>query len=1049
MANDYNEKTRVQIPAVTHLCRLGYEYLPLKSTKWDEATNIFSDIFCSAIAKINPNLTALEIERELKDLSLLLKNEDLGRAFYERLTATSGVQLIDFDNPENNQFHVVAELTYGEKEPAEGETNKAFRPDITLLINGLPLAFLEVKKPNNKNGLVQEFERMQRRCKNPLFRPFINITQLMLFSNNQEYLEHDPYKSQGAFYATTGFNGVQFNYFRDEQEKADERYQYLNHQLRSFSEIRTNLDCLLLDFNEPQLKAKAEFETNCNPNSPTHRLCTALLSHERLLFLLKYGLVYVEEPTGLEKHVMRYPQLFATKAISRHLANGEKKGIIWHTQGSGKTALAYYNIKHLTDFYQRQNIIPKFYFIVDRLDLRNQAISEFTHRGLAVNSINSREEFAQEMRKAAAVNNSDGKPEITVVNIQKFQNMGLGLTSKDYDISVQRVFFIDEAHRSFGNKALEVSQFLANLVQADKQAIHIGLTGTPLLGSGKNRVGSTAIFGDYIHKYYYNQSIADGYTLRLIREEIESNYKAKLSEILAQNKIEKGYVKATEITSRRNFVEPMLDYIVQDFEQFRKLKQDNSLGAMVICDSADQARMMSYVFNQKYAKNPQNLTAWMPEIAENNPFFETEPLKAAEPVGTYRTGTVNSAALILSDEGNTNYRKDLVDAFKAGKTDILFVYNMLLTGFDAKRLKKLYLGRVIKEHNLLQALTRVNRTYKDYEFGYVVDFADIQSEFDKTNAAYQAELQMELGDEAEHYSQLFKSQAEIDADIKRINEILFEFEIENAEIFRQQIDEIQDKPKLLELKKVLELARSLYNQLKIDPKDGLQILDFEQLNRLYRQVLERLNRVNELEKVNDGDIQGLLNAALEEIYFEFHKVGEAELKLADSLQTQMRKTREAMARNIDPKDPEYISLMDELKRLFEKKNINAISQGEMQTHISILKALEDKANRLNAANDRLSLKFERDAKYVRVFKRAVEQYGLQNNKANLLQALSAVKKANDLFILNQGQILISNPAFFEKESQREVAKLKNEYYLPINVKAINEINKLVVEEYLA
>lgn len=327
MANDYNEKTRVQIPAVTHLCRLGYEYLSLKSAKWDESTNIFSDIFCRAIAKINPNLTALEIERELKDLSLLLKNEDLGRAFYERLTATSGVQLVDFDNPENNQFHVVAELTYGEKELAEGETNKAFRPDITLLINGLPLVFLEVKKPNNKKGLVQEFERMQRRCKNPLFRSFINITQLMLFSNNQEYLEYDPHKSQGAFYATTGFNGVQFNYFRDEQEKADERYQYLNHQLRSFSEIQTNLDRLLLDLNEPQLKAKSEFETNCNPNSPTHRLCTALLSRERLLFLLKYGLVYVEEPTGLEKHVMRYPQLFATKAISRHLANGEKKGL--------------------------------------------------------------------------------------------------------------------------------------------------------------------------------------------------------------------------------------------------------------------------------------------------------------------------------------------------------------------------------------------------------------------------------------------------------------------------------------------------------------------------------------------------------------------------------------------------------------------------------------------------------------------------------------------------------------------------------------------------
>lgn len=1042
MTAHYNEKTRVQIPAVAHLVRLGYQYLSLKTAQWDVSNNIFSEIFKSAIAKINPNLTTLDVERELKDLAILLKNEDLGQAFYERLLQVGTARLIDFDCIENNHFHVVAELTCGDK---DGDN---FRPDITLLINGLPLVFLEVKRPNAPNGLQSEFERMQYRCKKPAFRPYINATQLMIFSNNQEYQMADRHKTQGAFYATTGSHGVQFNYFRDEGEIAEEQAVKLNENLVHLSEAELNR--ILLDFNEPMLKNDAKFITNLDPNSPTNRLCTALLHKERLLFLLKYGIAYVKELNGVEKHIMRYPQLFATKAISRHLAAGKKKGIIWHTQGSGKTALAYYNVRVLTDFYQRQNVIPKFYFIVDRLDLRNQAMSEFSHRGLQVNSINSREEFAQEMRKASALSSDIGNPEITVVNIQKFQNSNVTEFIPDYDISVQRIFFIDEAHRSFGNQAQTVSQFLSSLIQADPSAVHIGLTGTPLLGGGKKRVGSTAIFGDYIHKYYYNQSIADGYTLRLIREEIESNYKAELSQILADLQIQQGSIKSRAITSRRRFVEPMLDYIVQDFEKFRRQKADNSLSAMVICDSSDQARMMHFLFNQKYAENPQDLTAYREKLAENDPHFFDELPNVAEPAAIYQPAkrTVKSASLILSDEGDKSYRKELVDDYKAGKTDLLFVYNMLLTGFDAKRLKKLYLGRVIKEHNLLQALTRVNRTYKDYEFGYVVDFADIQAEFDKTNAAYQAELQLELGDEAEHYSQLFKSQAEIDQDIAKINEVLFDFETGNAEIFRQQLDDINDKQELLELKRTLELARSLYNQLKVDEKAGLDQLNFEQYNLLYRQVLDRLFQVNVLERVDTGDLQGVLNEALENIYFTFHKKSEAELKLADSLQEQMRKTREAFASNIDQKDPEFVRLLDELKRLFENRNVQSVSQGEMQEHIEKFAKLEQQIGKLNTQNDRLSRKFEGDAKFVRIFKRGVQDFGLQNNRSDFMQGLLHIKFSNDQFVLNQGDLLHSASSYFEKESLRTVVKLKSEFQLPLNNESIKNLNKLIVSEYM-
>ena len=147
----FNEDTRVKIPSILHLCRLGYEYLSLKDAKWNLDTNIFPDIFKKSIIKINPDFDEEQAERLLQDTSLLLDNEDLGKAFYKKLITNSGTKLIDFDNFENNTFNIVTELTYknGDEE---------FRPDIILLINGMPLAFIEVKKPNNRDGIIAERE---------------------------------------------------------------------------------------------------------------------------------------------------------------------------------------------------------------------------------------------------------------------------------------------------------------------------------------------------------------------------------------------------------------------------------------------------------------------------------------------------------------------------------------------------------------------------------------------------------------------------------------------------------------------------------------------------------------------------------------------------------------------------------------------------------------------------------------------------------------------------------------------------------------------------
>ena len=133
----FNENTRVKIPAILHLCRLGYGYVSLSKAKWDVTTNIFTDIFNDSIKRINPDIEEGDIKRTYENICLALDNEDLGEAFSNMLNATSGVKLIDYKNFNNNTLNVVTELTY-----KNGDDE--FRPDITLLINGMPLAFIEV-----------------------------------------------------------------------------------------------------------------------------------------------------------------------------------------------------------------------------------------------------------------------------------------------------------------------------------------------------------------------------------------------------------------------------------------------------------------------------------------------------------------------------------------------------------------------------------------------------------------------------------------------------------------------------------------------------------------------------------------------------------------------------------------------------------------------------------------------------------------------------------------------------------------------------------------
>ncbi|NQU65229.1 MAG: type I restriction endonuclease subunit R [SAR324 cluster bacterium] len=411
---------------------------------------------------------------------------------------------------------------------------------------------------------------------------------------------------------------------------------------------------------------------------------------------------------------------------------------------------------------------------------------------------------------------------------------------------------------------------------------------------------------------------------------------------------------------------------------------------------------------------------------------------------------VTSAALILYDSGTKEERKDLVEDFKEGKIDLLFVFNMLLTGFDAPRLKKLYVGRVIKAHNLLQALTRVNRRYRKFEYGYVVDFADIQKEFDKTNRDYFNELQAELGDEMEHYANLFKSPEEIDREIQEIKNALFHFDIQNAEIFSRQITQIQDRGEMLKITRALNNARSLYNLIRLAGDfEQLEKLDFQKLTILSREANNHLALINTKEALENGvDSTNLLNIALEDVIFAFTKIKEEELVLADQLKNTLQKTREALGGNFDPKDPEFISLKEELERLFKKKNLSEVTKEEMERNIKDLEKIHAKAMELERKNQLLKAKYDNDEKYARLHKRLMEKDPLTDSEGKLFAALKDLKTEVDKQILQNANML-DNENFVEKMMMRLVIdQFKNKHQIPLNPASTRRINGMIVKEYM-
>ncbi len=988
----FNEDTRVKIPATIQFVRLGYNYQSLGESDIDFDTKIFVNRFKPAMERINGrSFDVSEIRMLISEIHALIRNNDLGRSFYQRLVdTTADVKLIDFDNVNNNDFAIVDELPFS----IEQDTEKgSFRPDINIIVNGIPLAFLEVKKPNNEGSIQAEFNRMiNDRFVEPAYRKYFNLLQLITFSNNMEYENEDnddmSLVKAGSFYTTPNSINTTFSYFREDDKSFHKDYEFVD----------VNEECCryILSDNKynPAVYDTDEFKTNNVVDTPCNRFITSVFDKERFLYLLRYGILYLKASGdgSPQKHIMRYPQFFATRRLVARLDKGEKRGIIWHTQGSGKTELAAYSNKILKDYFARKNTITRFYFVVDRLELLRQDNSEFSNRYFSVVNADSRKDFSYELNKVLPHNASaDSVGEFVVVNIQKFEE-AIPQAQNAYDSTIQRVFFIDEAHRSYSMKGT----YLRNLILCDPNAVFIALTGTPLL-SKKER--SNLKFGDYIHKYFYDKSIADGYTLRIKKEKIDTVVR---KEIKTNLELEDPDLNSADVYESDPYVEYLGEYIQKDFRNFRLVNQDNTIGGMIVCRSNLQAKKLHQWF-------------------EKNSKFST--------------------GLVITDDGNymqAEANRNNQKEFKYnGKPDLLIVEYMLTTGYDVSRLKKMYLLRGPHAQNLLQTISRVNRPYRSpngkiYHFGYITDFVDIEEEYDRTLNDYLKELEDEFNDPDGESNSL----AGLVVDIESIREKYLKHSVELKGIVDEDdLEKFQKrlamfvKGVLLKIKAHLNAMKDCYAEFMLsNSMEDAAAIDYDAIKTKLRLTQERIDFINltespirMMELISDDEIV--------EIIYEFIKTSISIIDLSKfspdapeigEFNDMVTKVKREIERNRNKEDIKMISLDAALQALFSRLDIKEID--DLTFFTDEMRIIYEQAVAINRENDRLAQIYDGNYSMVKTYQDIVADRPELNNKdieAAVKLIYDEIKEGIDTSIL----VVQGREGFIDQTKKKVTTKL--------------------------
>lgn len=624
--------------------KLGYEYIkPEEFSKLRdlESEYIITPLLERAIASFNPNASEDEIKNVVREVRKIDTNEDFLKALREGINLKNSVtgkkhdyKLLDFDHPEKNQFVVTHQFYF------EGDTEN-IRPDIMIFVNGLPLVDIEAKSPTASEGVsfedgigqIKRYERVARK----------------LYIPNCFNIASDGLKT---VYGTTGAPKQYFLQWRDEDIE---------------KKLGGALEMTLF----------------------------SLLSKPNFLDIVQNLILFEKEQEKVIKKMARYQQMRATNKIVQRVVTKEKRqGLIWHTQGSGKTLTMFFTAWKLR--FNKLLANPKVFILVDRVDLDDQIFETFTNAGgKNIIRVTSRKDLEEKIQSA--------ERGIFITTIQKFSELGDKVENLDENV----IILSDEAHR--GDEGVSG----INMRNAFKKAFFFGFTGTPVdkthTNTFRNYEGEGKRYLDY---YSIQQAIDDGATIpvtyeaRLSKffideEKLDQQFEEIAGDLTDKQKTElvKKYGKKAALVKLPKRMEAVARDIVEHYERY---VAPNGFKAQIV--AYDREAVASYKkLLDKLVPSEWSAIVYSP----GDPNSDTDDLKA------YNT--------------SKREREQIIERFKDPKSSLKFllVCDMLLTGFDAPIEQVMYLDKALRDHNLLQAIARTNRVYKNKEAGKIIDYYGI------------------------------------------------------------------------------------------------------------------------------------------------------------------------------------------------------------------------------------------------------------------------------------------------------------------------------------
>ncbi len=697
MANvyDYNEQNISQKPAMEVLNNLGYEIIAPKDAE-DMRGNLYNVLLTPILKKQLEKLNSFEykgeelkfsnknIEQAIRDLDegltngLVKTNEKiydtlmLGRSYQETLSdgtiRSFTIKFIDWENLENNVFHVVEEFSV-ERENAKGHA----RPDIVLFVNGIPLAVIECKRASV--SMEQGISQMIRNQDKDYIPQLFKFAQIVMATNKNE-----------TKYATTSTEAKFWSIWNEQDESWHQNV---------LSEVVKGRKITVQDEN-----------------------IVSLFHPERLLDITKYFVVYDLDM----KKIARYQQFFAVREIIKTIntyndEGNRQSGVIWHTQGSGKSITMVMLAKYILSELPAER--PRVIVVTDRKNLDKQIRDTFNHTRLKA----SRATSGNHLIKLIADNNAD----VITTLVHKFDT-----ASKKAKAATSRDIFVlvDESHRTqYGELNIKMKNVFPN-------ACYLGFTGTPLMKKEKNTM---IRFGKLIHKYTIVDGVRDKTILPLL-------YEGKMVE---QTVNQKAIDHRLDMITR-NLNDKQKEEVKQKWSRFEK-----------IASSDQRIKLIAFDINQHYVDNYKTKNAgFKAMLATSSKIEAIRYLEAFEELEDINCRVVISQSdqregyeavdhkskdrvkkfwdRMIEKYGDAEKYVDLIkDEFVNGdEIDLLIVVDMLLTGFDAPRATVLYVDKPMREHTLLQAIARVNRLYEGKDFGFIVDYRGLLENLDEALDMY-------------------------------------------------------------------------------------------------------------------------------------------------------------------------------------------------------------------------------------------------------------------------------------------------------------------------